>query len=267
MWQALLSAGLQAGSSFLGKKLGTAVGSPETGALAGDVMQKIAGIPMPGQTGKELGRDAKAFYDEAFPGTNPWERLGGSGYPGGNVTTGREQQRTAERMQQKELATRERIADKQATAQTQSAAIAHGGKAVADVTDYRRGGPVPNYDTPSTIMARRFNEDVAKVVADTNAAVQRANRDYYEAIRSGVQADIEKGLVQYKNILRDARVAKELTPNTYAFLINAANNAAQGLYKAGNRFGQWFKEAAKNPFQTSAPAKMRVRGSTHYKNQ
>lgn len=78
------------------------------------------GIPLPPKTGAELGTDAAAYYSTAFPGTNPWERLG-AGNPAGAVETSqiaaKQQQRGIEAqlfMQQRELNTRKDVAEKQA---------------------------------------------------------------------------------------------------------------------------------------------------------
>ena len=43
-----------------------------------------------GQTGRELGQSAAGYYDAAFPGTNPWERLG-AGNPMSSVVQAKAQ--------------------------------------------------------------------------------------------------------------------------------------------------------------------------------
>lgn len=80
------------------------------------------GIPLPGKTGSELGQDASDFFDKAFPGTNPWERLG-TGNPAGSVESSqisaKQQQRALqgqEIMQRRELGTRMQIAQMNAEA-------------------------------------------------------------------------------------------------------------------------------------------------------
>lgn len=69
--------------------------------------------------GKLAGKQAHAYYGEAFKGTNPWERLG-AGNPSGQLASNAAQKS----MQERELATRERIVDKQVAGQTAVARIA-----------------------------------------------------------------------------------------------------------------------------------------------
>lgn len=76
------------GSSFAGAQAGSAFGP--WGAAAGGVIGGLSGAFSPssvgGITGQggELGEEARKYYDQAFPGTNPWERLG-SGNPMGQM--------------------------------------------------------------------------------------------------------------------------------------------------------------------------------------
>lgn len=66
-------------SALAGAALGGA-----SGALAGGP-SATGGITGLGQgQGASSGREARSYYDEAFPGTNPWERLG-AGNPMGSV--------------------------------------------------------------------------------------------------------------------------------------------------------------------------------------
>lgn len=242
--------------------IGGLVGGP-AGAAIGSGISKIPGIPgLGGATGRSLGRDARDYFDEAYPGTTPWERLGGSGYAGAGVEASKETARSAERMQDKELATRTNIAGMQAKAQTQSAAIQFGGKAVAGVDKYRRTGVTADYDTPATLAARRFQDDVAKVKADTTEALQKANRDFVEALRTGIQFQIDQEFVKYKDIVGKARATKEITPSVYATIINSAAIAVKGAQKMYHRY---FK-GNNVPRKTSVNRKP-IRGSTHYKNQ
>ena len=43
-------------------------------------------------SGSKLGQHAKDYYDSAFPGTNPWERLG-AGNPSGASSVAHQQQK------------------------------------------------------------------------------------------------------------------------------------------------------------------------------
>jgi len=74
------------------------------------------------QSGQEAGAWAKDYYNSAFPGTTPWEQLG-AGNPGGQIESADMANKSALRLENKkmanemtlknkELATTERIADK-----------------------------------------------------------------------------------------------------------------------------------------------------------
>lgn len=69
----------------------------------------------PEERGRELGTVQRAFMDAAYPGTNPWERLGtGQGGSAGSVAI--RGQKTQERISQRTLSNQRAIAEKQAIA-------------------------------------------------------------------------------------------------------------------------------------------------------
>jgi len=111
-----------AGSSLLSSliKRGTETASDS-------IMNKIEGVPTPpdpmsmGETGAQYNQ----FLNNAYPGTNSWDRLGASS-PIGSLGAAEISSRSQQIMQEKELQTRERIADKSNIASVVAAASPQG---------------------------------------------------------------------------------------------------------------------------------------------
>lgn len=95
------------------------------GAVGGRVFDRFADdiFGIPGPSGKELGKRSLDYFNAAFPGTNPWERLGSPSPASGMVAADaaqRNQNRqasTAFRIKKDELKTSERNVDKQTETQ------------------------------------------------------------------------------------------------------------------------------------------------------
>lgn len=69
----------------IGSAAGTAIGSGVGSAISKPIVDKITGVPTPQDavkdtklSGVEQGVQSRDYYDTAFPGTTPWERLGTS---------------------------------------------------------------------------------------------------------------------------------------------------------------------------------------------
>ena len=227
-------------------------------------LTKIAGIPTPG-TGAQLGEDAAAYFDKAFPGTNPWERLGSS-YGGAGVEAARTTTKSQEKMQVKELRTREKIAKIQAGATTEAAAIAHGPSAVTSIS----GRKVDPFDTPTTLAKQRLPHEINKIIEDTRLV--------------GSQADIEGAKAKIADALAKAGLTREQFPNLYTSLANIGKGAGKAVSegpkkrkvsrpeqnKAWNRFFGELRKLltgkAESFNERRSPVITSVPGSTHYKN-
>ena len=101
------------------KKIASSVASAAPGMVGGYMQGGWMGMAAQGlstlgqltepdperRTGAEMGMDAKAYYDAAFPGTNPWERLG-AGNPAGQASIAdqqvKNQKKIADDMRQNE---------------------------------------------------------------------------------------------------------------------------------------------------------------------
>lgn len=81
-----------------------AFGGPILGAAGGMAANKVFGIPK-AKTGQQLGQDQLDFMNRAFPGTNPWERLGSQSSGSAGVESAKFAQNAADKRQDKELGT------------------------------------------------------------------------------------------------------------------------------------------------------------------
>ncbi len=119
--------GAMAGSSagpygaIAGGIAGGAAGGFGVGGYGGGPTS-VGGIS--GLGGRGAGQEASKYYDEAFPGTNPWERLG-AGNPMGGMISSAIQARTAERNVGHQMATSKANVATQTSAAVQVAKI-HG---------------------------------------------------------------------------------------------------------------------------------------------
>lgn len=120
--------------------------------VASQVGDKVFGVPTPevGPDASRQGVDLRDFMDSAYPGTTPWERLGGSGGSSyGAVESADIGARLQERLQSRELRNRSEIAEGNNTATVAAAASPLGAQAVRNVLDVMHGiGPRGRgYDT------------------------------------------------------------------------------------------------------------------------
>ena len=182
------------GSSLLGGAktgLQTGVQSAMTDlsstAMSG-LMSKIPGIPSPG--GASAGDQAKKYMDAAYPGTNPWEQLGSGGGGSAQIESAKLQTSLQQKMQAKELATRERIANIQADATVQSAATSAGPQAVASALGTRRGAPPAPYETQQTAAVKKLPAELANLAASAKASLASAQNSMASALVSGEEAKI-----------------------------------------------------------------------------
>lgn len=98
---------------------------PSSGAMGGMGAGMASAIPqimsmliqqrMSKNEGRRAGMQQRKFMDIAYPGTNPWERLG-SGQGGQAAYTASQERNTQERMQQRTLSMNKYVADRNALA-------------------------------------------------------------------------------------------------------------------------------------------------------
>lgn len=123
-------------SAIGGAAQGFAVGGPYAaiaGGVAGAASSYFGGPSSAGGinatniqgSGQRTGVEAREYYDEAFPGTNPWERLG-AGNPMGNIVSAGVAARTQERNVNVQTKTQKQIVGQQVMSQNRVAQIQAG---------------------------------------------------------------------------------------------------------------------------------------------
>jgi len=194
-------------SSVIGGSLGTAAGSAVQSVsdqssaddAARAATEAAGGLTTPKTaTGQEIGVETRDYFDEAFPGTNPWERLGTSS-PMGAVAVGAEASRaqrsgaavaagSAARQVQRQakvqtsiaaanVATQRRGQTIQGRAQGVQAGAQYGPQYATGLGDYITTGKVPS-DLPAQ-AAPGVSAEASRLGA--GAAVSRAYTDKFRA--------------------------------------------------------------------------------------
>ena len=108
------------------------------------------------ESGGSLGQGAKDYYDAAFPGTNPWERLG-AGNPQGQVEVAHQQQKQKNKELHTASQTQTNVAKIHAQAQVKAAEIsANPGERQASVAEAK-----------APIEIQRLGAEIGKTLAET----------------------------------------------------------------------------------------------------
>ncbi len=164
-----LMGGLAPVTDFFSKSFGKMATSIGTGVVergSDYALTSIFGGPDRPRSGSELGLEAEAYYNRAFPGTNPWERLGTSA-PAGPVDIARRQVDTQRDINKRQLATqqditakdratRERIAEIGGRTAAVNAGAEFGSEHIKGIGDYIVSGG------PSSVSGRSAKRETAK---------------------------------------------------------------------------------------------------------
>lgn len=152
------------GRSMVGRGIHSAIGgigSGLFGAAGGALGGKIFGIPEP-KSAAQLGRDTYDYGENAFPGTNPWERLGSS-TPVGSVESAKiGQVSQLKQMNQNTANLAKERENKRYIAEL-------GAKTAVQTSQIGRGLGASGQDPDA-----RFASDVAKMDANTKLQLQKA---------------------------------------------------------------------------------------------
>ena len=204
---------------FLSKVKDAFVGgiTSSIGTKAENVSGKVLGIPSPGQ-------EARTFMDQAYPGTNPWERLGAQGGVASVAAQQQRSQRTMQSkeqsnqryMQEKELQTRRYVADKAASSRVISSGLPVGSGSVRGGLAALRGGSVADWDTAVGVMVKKMPFEISQAKARTVKDVSEAPRNLAQAglfkqqtknLRDRLLPEINKLNAETQKALADYAVA------------------------------------------------------------
>ena len=169
------------------------------------------------------GKESKSYMDAAFPGTNPWERLKGSGgSTGGAGLETRNQFRVQEKLQNAQLSSQQKIAERNNKSQIISSLGQVSPKALtAGLSAY--GGKQPgSYGTQTQISQEKLASEIANIKADTQtkkALTLLNNAGYIERLASaqlkGTQNEVEKIMQSMQEELNKARIFSDRKSNMW----------------------------------------------------
>lgn len=181
--QAITGAISGAASGFMmggpyGAMAGGALGGASGGfGIGGGGPSSIGGITGPGG-GAKAGTEARGYYDEAFPGTNPWERLG-AGNPIGQIASAGVAGKVAARNMDVQARTATSVANIQAGSAANVATIHAGGAAnVAKISAVPASRSARASERRSAIESRERPRErkIKGRLADSAASQASSNR-------------------------------------------------------------------------------------------
>jgi hypothetical protein len=136
-----------------------------------------------------------------------------------------------EKMQEKELRSRERVAQIQAKAATTSAAIQHGPAAIQGVDEFWRTGKTGAFTTQLDIAKSKLGAELNNLRADTANKLAGVKKQLAEAYLTRNKGELERAKVSFADELAKLHRNKELGANTTVLLTNAVN----AFYEAARR--------------------------------
>jgi len=205
-------------TTTIGQSVGSAIGNKVTGVPTPQTTQEqIAG------TGKPMGAEYKAFLEEAYPGTTPWEQLG-AGSPMGQIASSAVSGKIQERLQQKKIQADHIMADKQYRAQVIGSATPMGSKAMHEALSAYEGAEPQNYDTQVTLAKQKLPTEIQKLKAETQQAIQKA------AV-TGHERDIKRAQALVSNDMALAELTAKESQNT----VTAIKNFWHTMWRAGDK--------------------------------
>lgn len=215
MLSSVLSSGFELGKYLFGK------GEPDTDKIfagAGSIFDAVTGIPSP-VTADQLGLQQRQYMDQAFPGTNAWERLGQSSAVS-PVQVAREQRRTVDKQLdvQSDLKNRELqvaregqqvqrdVADKQQFSSLVGAMAPYGPKAVqmAQALMKNNYADAHQYDTPTTAMMMKVQPEIDNLNSGTKLNLERAAVAVQDAYKSRQHGRIAKAEADWAHAIQEA---------------------------------------------------------------
>ena len=174
--------------------------------------------------GDKLGGDHAAYMDAAYPGTNPWERLGVSntGYSGGatgmigNATTQASGDRTQMRVQQAQMSLELVRAKMSTDAQIQSSQIS----ADAQIESARISAGASGYVADTGADASRYGTDMQRQIGlrQTEAQLRQAgvSEKQLRINERNLERIIDRWPTEKKQMLAQAALAEQQTAHSQA---------------------------------------------------
>ena len=199
-----------------GQKLLGGLGGGIGGGIGGAIGQRFADLITPPQTAAQLGRDAASYYNNAFPGTNPWERLGSSQSSGVSERAIAKRQERATTTSANISASGVRDQANIHTAGGFAKTVFEGTGSVDAALDARRRflGGVGVGDIKS-LAAQKFPAELANLLADTDLKKAQAILHAAEGVLAGAKVPLADELAKAG---LDREIAGSLTAWLYRSL-------------------------------------------------
>jgi len=186
--------------------LGTAAGSIIGKFGQKKLEDKVYGVAQGVPQGSELGRQAKDYYDQAFPGTNPWERLG-AGNPSGVAASSSLEADSAERRANKEMATQRSIANMTSMRSLVAAALPYGEEGIRSAVSVAKGGAVGKYDRSHQTSRQWLPGDIPH--ADKQKVYDKFKRNWKKFVPAHAVYTGIKGINSRRNKYYDSLKRKK----------------------------------------------------------
>ena len=218
------------------------------GSAVGGALGNLASGAIPSmRPGYVSGRAARRFMNEAYPGTSPYERLGANA--GSSVGSATARLKHEKDMQEKDLASKERIARMQTNANIWSSGVSagHGAVGLTQIMRGYRSGMLGDFENRVDQMRRQLEAQVPLYNAQT--LYTKAQKAYTKSQTIGVNFENElfKDIFSDPTWRRAAGISKAVpsAANVVWHLLNAID-AAGG---SAARESEGFSDRVKKEFQ------------------
>lgn len=170
----------------------------------------------PSEEGRRAGKAHRAFLEEAYPGTNPWERLG-TGQAGGQAQIASDERKLKDRMNDKTLSTQRDIARQNAMAAVGPAVIKENPNAASEVFEaVQKGGGSIGPNAQGALSERQFgleskvrNIEAAAKAADADANQMNALTNRMRQMLESDKFNFEAAVKQAEVVLKDEAAARD----------------------------------------------------------
>jgi len=202
----ILSSMIPAIAGFAGSKIFP--DDKASSSFVGDIGNAVGGA-IPLMNGKEMGRNVAKFNKHAYPGTTPWEQLGGSA--GGAIGSASVTTKAQERMQDKALDMEKYKADQQALVGAITAGANAGGAPGMDAAlSALNRKPFQKFTHSTSLMERQIPSIIAKNNAQARRDIAQAAVSYQEAVLTGHKGTIQGARAKLADKLANDEVTKDL---------------------------------------------------------
>ena len=217
----------------------------------GNVLGPMAGLadaftdkPSPSDMGEDYGKAQRAFMDAAYPGTNPWERLG-TGQGGATSSVAEKGQDLQDRLNRRTLNTQREIANKQALASVAPAIIAQHPKSASAILGMITDGTTPPGSIGEESPIGERDAAIRRDLADTEMFFKRAkitNEQFANATNRFIY-QLQSDRFDYEQAVKEVDVVfknRELAHDYVRTMATAAESMGSNPWKT---FMSWYQDA------------------------